>query len=159
MQTQIRLQSDQGLHCLPFQFGSDMTKPTMWHRPSMVGVFAVHMKKPWVLSHPLSAQQRLWSDWADAQADLSLCWAHAHFVGFVISGLKCNFWMNYWMVKLHCSNNPFFCQSEFFNWAMSWENLFMPYANNKGADQPVHPHSLISTFIVCCLDSRIPLLD
>ena len=26
------------------------------------------------------------------------------------------------------------------NWAMSWENLFMPYANNKGADQPAHPH-------------------
>ena len=25
-----------------------------------------------------------WSDWADAQADLSLHWAHAHFVGFVI---------------------------------------------------------------------------
>ena len=23
----------------------------------------------------------------------------------------------------------------------------MPYANNKGADQPVHPHSLISAFI------------
>ena len=22
------------------------------------------------------------------------------------------------------------------NWAMSWENLFLPYANNKGADQP-----------------------
>ena len=26
-------------------------------------------------------------------------------------------------------------------WAMSWDNLFMPYANNKGADQPVHPQS------------------
>ena len=23
-------------------------------------------------------------------------------------------------------------------WAMSWENLLMPYANNKGADQPAH---------------------
>ena len=40
-----------------------------------------------------------------------------------------------------------------FIWATSWENLFMPYANNKGADQPVHPRSLISTFIICCLDS------
>ena len=26
-------------------------------------------------------------------------------------------------------------------WATSWENLFLPYANNKGADQPVHPRS------------------
>ena len=29
-------------------------------------VFAVRMKKIWVLSYPLSAQRRLWSDWADA---------------------------------------------------------------------------------------------
>ena len=29
----------------------------------------------------------------------------------------------------------------------------MTYANNKGADQPVHPRSLISTFVVRCLDS------
>ena len=36
---------------------------------------------------------------------------------------------------------------------------FMPYANNKGADQPVHPHSLISTFVVRCLDSIIPLVS
>ena len=27
------------------------------------------------------------SDWADAQADLSLRWAHTHFVGFVMSQL------------------------------------------------------------------------
>ena len=33
---------------------------------------------------------------------------------------------------------------------------FMPYANNKGADQPVHSRSLISTFVVRCLDSIIP---
>ena len=30
-------------------------------------------------------------------------------------------------------------------WAMSWENLFEPHANNKGAGQPVHPRSPIST--------------
>ena len=38
-------------------------------------------------------------------------------------------------------------------WAMSWENLFMPYANNKGADQPAHSRSLFSAFVVRCLDS------
>ena len=32
-----------------------------------------------------------WSDWADAQADLSLRWAHTHFVGFVMLWLK---WSN-----------------------------------------------------------------
>ena len=58
-----------------------------WYPPSLIRVFAVHMKKAWVLSYPLSAQQRLRSDWADAQADLCLRWEHTHFVGFVMSWL------------------------------------------------------------------------
>ena len=37
-----------------------------------------------VSSYPLDAQRRLWSDWADAQTDLSLGWARSHFVGFVM---------------------------------------------------------------------------
>ena len=37
--------------------------------------------------------------------------------------------------------------------ATSWENLFKAYANNKGADQPAHPRSLISTFVIRFLDS------
>ena len=36
--------------------------------------------------------------------------------------------------------------------------MFMQYANNKGADQPAHPRSLISTFVVRCLDTLIPIL-
>ena len=31
----------------------------------------------------------------------------------------------------------------------------MPYANKKGVDQPAHPHSLISTFVVRCLNNTI----
>ena len=59
------------------------------HPPSLIRVFTVRKKKAWVLSYPLSAQRRLWSDWADAQADLSLRWAHRHFVSFVMT------WLNY----------------------------------------------------------------
>ena len=40
----------------------------------------------------------------------------------------------------------------------TWENLFMLYANNKGADQPAHPRSLTSAFVVRCLDDIIPRL-
>ena len=47
-------------------------------------VLAVCMKRAWVLSYPLSTQQRLWSD---AQTDLSLRWAQSHFVSFVMSRL------------------------------------------------------------------------
>ena len=32
------------------------------HPPSLIRIFAVRIKKAWVLSYPLSAQQRLWSD-------------------------------------------------------------------------------------------------
>ena len=59
------------------------------HPPSLIRVFAVCMKKAWVLSYPLSTQRRHWSDWMDAQADLSLRWVHSHSVGFVISRLMC----------------------------------------------------------------------
>ena len=76
-----------------------VTKPTNWHvrlvktlislgiRPGW-SVFAVCMEKAWVLSYPLSAQRWLWSDWADAQADLSLRRAHMHFLGYVMRWLK-----------------------------------------------------------------------
>ena len=43
-------------------------------------------------------------------------------------------------------------------WATSWENLFMPYANNKDEDHPAHPRSLISAFAVRFLDSIIHIL-
>ena len=58
---------------------------------------------------------------------------------------------------------------EMFPWC--WENLplryfshvmrkpVLPYANNKGADQPAHPRSLISAFVVRFLDSIIPLVS
>ena len=44
-------------------------------------------------------------------------------------------------------------------WATSWENRFMPFANNKGADQLAHPRSLTSAFVVRSLGSIIPLVS
>ena len=35
----------------------------------------------------------------------------------------------------------------------------MSYANNKGADQPAHPRSQISAFVVRCLDSVMSLVS
>ena len=78
-----RLKLNQQSDCAPSE---DSDQPG--HPPSLIRVFAVRMKKAWVLSYPLSAQPRFWSDWADAQVDLSLRWAHSHFVGFVMSQLK-----------------------------------------------------------------------
>ena len=39
-------------------------------------------------------------------------------------------------------------------WATSWENLFMPYANNKSAD----PRSLITAFILYLLNPKFQTL-
>ena len=52
------------------------------HPPSLIGVFTVRVKKPWALGYSESAQRRLRSAWADAQADLSLCWAYISFCWF-----------------------------------------------------------------------------
>ena len=37
------------------------------------------------------------------------------------------------------------------------KTCFMPYANNKDANQPEHPRSLISVFVARCLDSAMPV--
>ena len=39
------------------------------------------------------------------------------------------------------------------------EKTCLCHVNNKGADQPVHPGSLISTFVVHCLDSIISVVS
>ena len=49
------------------------------HPPSLIWVFAVRMKQPWVLSYPLSAQQRLWRggcpSWSESLlVHMSFCW-------------------------------------------------------------------------------------
>ena len=66
--------------------------------------------------------------------------------------LYINIWFGW-----HCDLS--FDNIESIIWASSWENLVLPYANNKGADQPAHPRSLPSTFVVRCLDSIIPLVS
>ena len=69
------------MNCAPSE---DSDQPG--HLPSLIRVFAVCMKKHWALKYLLSAQWRLWSDWADAQADLSLRWAHMSFCWFCHGG-------------------------------------------------------------------------
>ena len=76
----------------------DMTKPIKWHvRPAKYQI-SLGIRPVWSESS-LSTSRKLgslathwahsedWSDWADAQADLSFCWAHSHFVGFVMRRL------------------------------------------------------------------------
>ena len=93
------------------------------------------------------------------------CWSEsllvAHFVGFIMLGLiyKCNLSYNMFVFafciwKFIHINQKNLSSHACIIWAMSWENLFMPYANNKDADQPAYLCSLIR-FVVRCLDSII----
>ena len=59
-----------------------MTKPAI-----LIRVFAVRSVGSKGAKLSLYVQRRIWSDWADAHADLSLWWAHTHFVGFILSRL------------------------------------------------------------------------
>ena len=43
-------------------------------------------------------------------------------------------------------------------WALERENLSLVFVNNKGADQPAHPRSLISTFVILLLECIISKL-
>ena len=105
------------------------------HLPSLIRVFAVRMKKPQVLSYPLSAQRRLWSDWVDAQADLSLRWVYSHFVGFVMSRL----------ISIESLTKPPHDKTN-----------KMTFAPSEDSDQPGHPSILIRFFAVCSMGSWEP---
>ena len=76
-----------------------VTRPRKWaFRPAKtqisLGIRPVwsefSMCAPWVAKDPsfLHADSEDWSDWADAQADLSHRLAHSHFVGFIMRRLK-----------------------------------------------------------------------
>ena len=52
-----------------------------------------------------------------------------------------------------------YVQTKDHNWALMREYLSSVVSNNKGADQPAHPRSLISAFGIRFLESIISRLD
>ena len=107
------------------------------HPPSLIRVCAVHLKQKWVLSYPLSAQRRLWSDWADAQADLSLhsaqrsfCW-FCHEVAQNASSLSLN------MQQIYISSHFFF-----FAFRIEPNMKSFSHANNIVLRRDIYIHSL-----------------
>ena len=74
---------------------NDTNQPTKWHvRPAKTQI-SLGIRSAWsesslsawrklgsLATNWLSVQRRLWSDWADAQADLSFRWAHMPFCWF-----------------------------------------------------------------------------
>ena len=111
------------------------------HLPSLIRVFAVRSMGSWP-SVSSYGQQRLWSDWVDAQADPSFCWAQRSFCWFCHEAAQLS-------RKNVFSKSSLIWVCTICIWAMSWENL--PYANNKGTDQPTQSDQhllLFATWIV-----------
>ena len=117
------------------------------------------MKKARVLSYTLSAKRRLWSDWADAQADLSLRWAHNHIVGFVMrrlmSILPLSFQNPQWLFGWRpdwwrCSFKRFarFCQYL----ASNWQHKDTPMV----VTDSVKPSLLYSNVVGHCISEGSP---
>ena len=89
-----------------------------------------------------------------------------HFVGFVTRWLI-SLWLILFVSLFNLSKKIHVCLLQsilafsvptVYDTATSWENLFMQYANSKDTDQPAHPRSLISAFVVCCLDCIIAIV-
>ena len=144
-----------------------MTKPTKCHvrpaktqislgiRPVWSESSLVCLKKTRILSYPLSAQWRHWSDWVDAQADLTLCWAHMAFCWFCHNAaqLFLVFWVTFWNIKL--ARLALLCNDVYSSGHI--ETVFEPRhektnkmacAPSEDSDQPGHPPSLINVFAV-----------
>ena len=117
--------------------------------PSLIRVFTVRMRKPW-LKRTAKTLSRL-----GECPDLSESSLDAHnLVGFVVLRLICGrrnlllCWASTCMSTVcSISNEPH-----------HEKTCYMPYANNKGADQPAHPRSLIRSYVVRCLVSVITRL-
>ena len=98
------------------------------------------------------------TDWADAQADLRLRWAHSHFVGFVMSWLKyppskshsnrinC-YWIRHWVdhreLRLH--------------WSLVTRKPVFGVCDEVRTNRPAEPRKHGRAFVVRCLDSIISL--
>ena len=102
------------------------------HPPRLIRVFAVRMKKAWVLSYPLSAQRRHWSDWVDAQADLSLRWAHIPFC-----------WFCHAAARLTLACRAFYGITRQENkWASSWETCLREFPTRSDSNWPAQLQKL-----------------
>ena len=125
-----------------YQLSRLMTKPTKWYvRPGKtqisLGIWRSSLCTRWVVKDPrfLHAASEDWSDWADAQADLSLRWAHMSFCWFCHEAaqlcighgslMKCKYLQIY-----NQGTCKFYCISlHSTNWAASRENLSSGFFN------------------------------
>ena len=112
----------------------------------------------WVAKGPrfLHADSKDWSDWADAQADLSLCWAHRSFCWFCQTAAQIHIEVDLLPTKLR----PVYTdQSALLTFEPHHEKTCLCHRRTTTAQISLHIHSLISTLAVLCLDSIIVIIS
>ena len=87
----------------------------------------------------------------------SIISSHTHLICFCQTNPRTPWRPNMWLAQSREMWRCFYDPHTL--WATSWGNLFMPHTNKKDADQPAHPRSLISAFVVRCLCIIIPLVS
>ena len=131
-----------------------MTKPTKWHVRPVKTQISLGIRPVWSESS-LSAWRKLGS--------LATHWVHSEDSDqtermsrliWVFAGRTCHLLVLSWGSSyLSVMLNAY----AVLHVSRAMRKRVMSYANNKGADQPAHPCSLISAFVVRCLDSIISL--
>ena len=137
------------------------------------------VRSAWASESSLSAWRKFGSlatHWADAQADLSLPWAHSHLVGFVMSRLIYAEWAsdkgprdwNYWEAAgllIAKSYSPFlkkrincFIRLDFAGSDSSVGSEPAWYSGGCGFDSPVRQHSFAETGHEIISMAILPLL-
>ena len=106
--------------------------------PRLIRVSAVHSMGIWWPTLSAGGQRRFWSDWADAQADLSLRWAHIPFCRF------CHVAAHFYFPVGHI-----FFQCDIFSiewWGKNKETMLHKIAANCTVNENENSHS----YKVCC---------
>ena len=92
---------------------------------------------------PSYGQQRHWSDWADAQADMSLCWVHVPFCWFCHEAAQIR---NYRQRKLDCDQILHLCFSHMLNKAGFVSHIWLNYKNWKKKKKKKNAHLNCKSF-------------
>ena len=102
-----------------YQMSRSMTKPTKWPVCPAKTRISLDLSPVWsessLCTQSMAKNPRFfhadiedWSDWADAQADLSRCWAHRSFCYFFHAVAQMYVWPRVFIFQLSCAVLPSF---------------------------------------------------
>ena len=112
------------------------------HLPSLISIFAGYSMGSLRPKLSSCGQRRLWSDWANAQSDLSLHWAHRSFCWFRRAAAHlvdvCRIFYAA-VISSRELNNRIVYNDAFCGWIMQWERGWFEPRHEKTNKMTVRP--------------------